>query len=189
MLHRMLGGLRRGFKANSLWTNTLTCGILLTGGDIIQQRIDQSLNASSSNNSYDYVRTGRMCAVGLSQGPPHHYWYIWLDRYLPKRDLRTVCFKILADQILAAPFFALTFFFGMGLLEDRRISEIWKEFLNKFPTIYIFDWCIWPPTQYINFKWVPPHFRVLYVNIVTLIWDVFLSFIKHIDEDEKNHRT
>ena len=41
---------------------------------------------------------GRMFLVGLSQGPPHHYWYIWLDKLLPKRNLKTViynqqCFK------------------------------------------------------------------------------------------------
>ena len=31
-----------------------------------------------------------MFLVGLSQGPPHHYWYIWLDKLLPKRNLKTV---------------------------------------------------------------------------------------------------
>ncbi len=24
-----------------------------------------------------------MLAVGLTQGPPHHFWYLALDRYLP----------------------------------------------------------------------------------------------------------
>ena len=51
------------------------------------------------------------------QGPPHHYWYTFLDKILPKRDLRTVCIKIVADQLIAAPFFAITFFFGMGILQ------------------------------------------------------------------------
>ena len=50
---------------------------------------------------------------------------------------------------------------------------------NKVFTIFQFDWCIWPPTQYINFTLVPPALRVLYVNVVTVIWDVFLSYIKH----------
>ena len=36
---------------------------------------------------------GRMFLVGLSQGPPHHYWYIWLDKLLPKRNLKTVIYN------------------------------------------------------------------------------------------------
>ena len=129
--------------------------------------------------------------------------------------------KILADQFFAAPFFAITFIFGMGLLEDKRISECWREFIMKFPAIYLvslfvflsinkaheiyiilqcykiayysmyifcvfqFDWIIWPPTQYINFKYIPQSARVLYVNIITVLWDIFLSYIKHIDEVSK----
>merc|ERR1712212_1212020 len=71
-----------------------------------------------TQHTHDLNRSGRMFAVGLSQGPPHHYWYVWLDKVLPKTDLKTV-----ADQIFAAPFFAITFFFGMGVLEDKRITE------------------------------------------------------------------
>ena len=48
--------------------------------------------------------------------------------------------------------------------------------------VFQFDWIIWPPTQYINFKYIPQSARVLYVNIITVLWDIFLSYIKHIDE-------
>jgi len=172
----------KGFTKNLLVSNTVTCGVLLAGGDLIQQRIEKYMGYQQA---HDLNRSGRMFAVGLSQGPPHHYWYLWLDKILPKTDLRTVALKIVLDQIFAAPFFAITFFFGMGVLEDKRMSECWTEFVKKFPTVYLFDWCIWPPTQYINFALVPPAFRVLYVNVVTVIWDVFLSYIKHYDRQEQ----
>jgi len=172
----------KGYTFNLLATNTLTCGILLAGGDVITQRIERIMGHSES---YDASRSGRMFAVGLSQGPPHHYWYLWLDKMLPKTDLRTVALKILADQIFAAPFFACTFLVGMGILEDKKPSQCWEEFVKKFPAIYLFDWCIWPPTQFINFTIIPQPFRVLYVNVVTVIWDVFLSYIKHYDQQEQ----
>jgi len=135
-------------------------------------------------NRYDFTRSGRMFLVGLSQGPPHHFWYIYLDKWLPKKTLRTVVLKILADQFIAAPFFAITFLFGMGILEDKRLSECWREFVKKFPVVYMFDWVIWPPTQYVNFRYIPQSFRVFYVNVVAVIWDIFLSYIKHYDELE-----
>jgi hypothetical protein len=30
---------------------------------------------------------------------------------------------------------------------------------------------------------VPAQFRVLYVNLVTVVWDIFLSYIKHHQDD------
>jgi len=64
--------------------------------------------------SYDSTRSGRMFAVGLSQGPPHHYWYMYLDKILPKADLRTIVLKIIMDQIFAAPFFCHYILFRNG---------------------------------------------------------------------------
>lgn len=168
--------------SNTLTTNTLTCGILMTAGDMMQQRIGKAMDTKQKDTKHDMTRTGRMFLVGLSQGPPHHYWYIWLDKWLPKRNLKTVGLKILADQFLAAPFFAITFIIGMGLLEDKRLSECLHEFIMKFPAIYLFDWIIWPPSQFINFKYVPQSARVLYVNVITVVWDICLSYIKHNDD-------
>jgi len=168
-------------KRNMLVTNTASSAILFTCGDLIQQRIEKSMGHRHKN---DHSRTGRMFMIGLSQGPPHHYWYLYLDKWLPAKTARTVFLKILADQFIAAPFFAITFIVGMGLLQDKRLSECWTEFKTKFPYVYLFDWCIWPPSQYINFKYIPQSFRVFYVNVVTIIWDIFLSYIKHFDEME-----
>ena len=67
--------------------------------------------------------------------------------------------KILADQLIAAPFFAITFIFGAGLLEGNNLSKCWTEFKTKFPTIYLFDWFFWPPSQGINFLFVPTQYR------------------------------
>ncbi|KAG0692743.1 Mpv17-like protein 2 [Chionoecetes opilio] len=162
-----------------LWvTNTVSCGGMLALGDGIQQQVER-LRGVSAKQSYDRERTGRLFLVGLSQGPPHHIFYAWLDKVLPQRTGKVVFKKIMADQFLAAPFFAVTFFMGAGLLEGLTPAESWSEFKAKFPAVYAFDWLIWPPTQAINFYFVPAPYRVLYVNVITVIWDVFLSYMKH----------
>ena len=75
--------------------------------------------------------------------------YLWLDKLLPKTDFRTIIIKILADQFFAAPFFAITFFFGMGILEDKRMSECWKEFVKKFPAVYLVSKTFFLPSEFI----------------------------------------
>lgn len=171
-----------------LWaTNTLSCGGLLAAGDGIQQYIEHARGVNATPG-YDWRRTGRLFLVGLSQGPPHHIFYIWLDKVLPQKNAKTVFKKIMADQIVAAPFFAVTFFLGAGLLEGKTLKGAWLEFKEKFPAVYAFDWCIWPPTQTINFYFVPIRYRVLYINGVTVIWDVFLSYMKHKDQAVTNER-
>lgn len=42
----------------------------------------------------------------------------------------------MADQFLAAPFFAVTFFMGAGLLEGKSVGGSWQEFKMKFPAVY-----------------------------------------------------
>ena len=43
--------------SNTLTTNTLTCGALLTVGDVIQQRIEKAMG-KESNHKHDVARTG-----------------------------------------------------------------------------------------------------------------------------------
>ena len=70
------------------------------------------------------VRSMRMLAVGLSQGPPHHYWYAALDAKLPGKTAGIIGKKILADQLFAAPFFAVTFIVFAALLEGRSLAQV-----------------------------------------------------------------
>ena len=65
-----------------------------------------------------------MLAVGLSQGAPHHYWYAALDAKLPGKTAGIIGKKILADQLFAAPFFAVTFIVFAALLEGRSLVQV-----------------------------------------------------------------
>ena len=42
------------------------------------------------------------------------------------------------------------------------------------------DCAVWPPIQLINFLYVSPAYRVLYVNTTTVAWNIFLSNAKHV---------
>ena len=54
----------------------------------------------------------------------------------PGKTRKIIVKKILLDQILAAPFFAITFFLGAGLLEGKSLIGSLEEFKQKFPAVY-----------------------------------------------------
>ncbi|KAL6257376.1 mpv17-like protein 2 [Pogonomyrmex barbatus] len=186
-----------------LITNTVSCGLMMAAGDVIQQRSEHwkkncshkyfpsSVIAASPENEemttisdtsvygHDYMRTRNMTVVGLLQGPFHHWFYTILDKVFPGRNAKSVLKKTLLDQSIASPTCLAIFFIGLGILESRKIEEICKEVKLKFCDTWKVDCCFWPPTQCVNFLFVPLHYRVLYTNAMTMVYDIFLSYIKY----------
>uniref|UniRef100_H3CXV8 MPV17 mitochondrial inner membrane protein like 2 n=1 Tax=Tetraodon nigroviridis TaxID=99883 RepID=H3CXV8_TETNG len=159
-----------------LLTNTVTCGGMLALGDCVQQTWEIYKDPSKVRS---WKRTGCMFAVGTALGPCMHYWYQWLDRLYPGRAMKTVTKKVLIDQLIGSPTIWFGFFIGMSVTEGHTVSEGLEEFKEKFWEFYKADWCVWPPAQIINFYFLPPKFRVIYMNFVTLGWDVYISYLKH----------
>ncbi|XP_011871016.1 PREDICTED: mpv17-like protein 2 [Vollenhovia emeryi] len=199
-----MGILRQLFFGKYLLvTNTVSCGLMMAAGDVIQQRRehwkkhcsdkyfpssvmaaspeDEKATAISSTSAYghDYMRTRNMMVVGLVQGPFHHWFYTLLDKVLPGRNAKSVLKKTFLDQSVASPTCLAIFFVGLGIMESHKIEEICKELKLKFCETWKVDCCFWPPTQCVNFLFVPLHYRVLYTNAMTMVYDIFLSYIKY----------
>ncbi|KAJ2947071.1 hypothetical protein O0L34_g16417 [Tuta absoluta] len=167
------------FKKNLLLTNILTSGGFMGIGDMIQQEYEYRTHQT---HAYDWQRIKRMFLVGCFLGSLHHYYYLYLDILIPKTSLKTVIQKVAADQFFCAPLTIVLFFFGMGYLENKTLLQSKDELKQKFIYVYMGDWIFWPPVQCINFYYLPSQYRVFYINFATMIFDVFLSLMKHYDQ-------
>ncbi|KAK1342504.1 hypothetical protein QTO34_015269 [Cnephaeus nilssonii] len=152
-----------------LFTNTLGCGVLMAAGDGARQSWEIR---ARPGQKFDPRRSVSMFAVGCSMGPFLHYWYLWLDRLLPASGLRglpNVLRKVLVDQLVASPLLGVWYFLGIGSLEGQSLEESCQELRDKF----------WEFYKLVNFLFVPPQFRVTYINGLTLGWDTYLSYLKY----------
>ena len=45
--------------------------------------------------------------------------------------------------------------------------------------LWLSEWFIWPPAQFVNFYFLPTKYRVIYDNLVSLFYDWYTSHLKH----------
>lgn len=78
-----------------------------------------------------------MFIVGVMLGSLHHYYYVKLDKILPKTDYSTITKKILYDQLAVSPLTIVCFFYGMGILERKTMQQSTEEVARKFKYVYL----------------------------------------------------
>lgn len=67
----------------------------------------------------------------------------------------------------------------MCKLEGQSLRESFKELKDKFMITLVLELAVWPAAQALNFYFVPPPLRLLYLNGAYFIWSVVLSYLKH----------
>ena len=107
-------------------------------------------------------------------GPAATQWYKLLTRIQLGNKYTTTAARVLTDQTVFASC-NLAFFLGSmaymeGASPKERLQSKYVEALKK-------NWLVWPAVQTFNFTVVPLHHRVLVVNIVSLGWNCYLSWV------------
>jgi len=133
----------------------------------------------ASRKKYSFERTVHMTTAGLTTGLLTHYWYIWLDRFVGEgRTMKLVFKKIVYDQFIFAPAYLILYFVTVGILERSSIRHVKEEIINKgFGNLYIADWCVWPPAQFINFYLLPLRYRLLFDSMISFGFRIYIPYV------------
>ncbi|KAK4545488.1 Protein required for ethanol metabolism [Oleoguttula mirabilis] len=159
--------------ARPLLTQSVTTAVLFATGDTMaQQLIEQK-----GFNNHELARTGRMALYGgCVFGPAATMWFGFLQKRIriPGSPNLEIVARVAADQCVFASTNLFVFLSSMAVMEGtdpkKKLDSTYWEALRK-------NWMVWPVVQFTNFKFVPLEHRVLVVNVISLGWNCYLSFL------------
>jgi protein Mpv17 len=91
LIRKTKGATRLMFNKHLLLTNLGISVGLSVAGDFLQQRY---AILKSEDRTYNSKRTFNMGVTGCTIGFLCHYWYVWLDKFLPGRTWAVVGKKV-----------------------------------------------------------------------------------------------
>merc|ERR1712227_324063 len=89
----------------------------------------------------------------------------------------TVASKVLIDQVFWNPIFGIMFFSYLGAAEGKSPDQIVDKIKADLQTAVMGSWAVWMPAHTVNFAFIPPSQRLLYINTIQIFYNIFLSFL------------
>lgn len=174
------------FSSKALFYTNIGISITLSGlGDAIEQRIEMH---QDKEMVFDPTRNFNMSMTGLPSAIICHNWYKFLDNRIKGRTIRAVMLKVFFDQIICSPLCISAFFFTLCILERSTFKQAVDEIKQKAMKLYVAEWVVWPPAQFINFYVLPLRFRVVFDSTISLGYDIYTSYVRFKSEQSSDRK-
>jgi len=180
------------FQRSPRVANALTGFLTFSAGDLLVQRYELT---TKNIEKINYSRSLQLGALGVvMNGYFLVSWYRLLDKFIghSMRCYSTVSFKVIADQVVFAPF-SIAAFFGVSTIvrfndSTERVNYFNYKMKDNFWSTFIADCSVWPVANVVNFKFITLVYRPAFTAIVQLLWQAYLSAVadqKHLDPHPK----
>ncbi|TQN74430.1 Protein sym-1 [Colletotrichum shisoi] len=168
----MLGWYQARLAARPLLTQSITTAVLFATGDITAQQLVDKRGLEK----HDLARTGRMALYGgVIFGPIATNWFKFLQHNVVLKNKNAeILARVAVDQGVFAPVMISVFLSSMATLEGSSVQE---KLEKNYKTALTSNYMLWPFVQIVNFKLVPLHHRLLFVNVISIGWNSYLSFL------------
>eukprot|EP00090_Calanus_glacialis_P029073 TRINITY_DN46621_c0_g1_i1.p1 TRINITY_DN46621_c0_g1~~TRINITY_DN46621_c0_g1_i1.p1 ORF type:complete len:187 (+),score=27.00 TRINITY_DN46621_c0_g1_i1:32-592(+) len=158
----------RLLKANPIITKSITSGIIACAGSSLSQALSRGEVSMKVSRSF-------LIFGSLVTGPVTHYLYIALDRLFPGTGLAKSLLRVLTDRLVFSPAFLFVTIYLLGRLQGLTNTEALDSVKEKYVASLLANWKIWTLPQIININLVAPQYRVLFANVVALVWNFYLA--------------
>ncbi|KAI0271248.1 hypothetical protein BC834DRAFT_858433 [Gloeopeniophorella convolvens] len=172
-----------------------TSAVLFGAGDVIAQQA-----VERRGTKHDLARTARLAFYGGALfGPPVSKWIGFLSRLRFATPAKAAVYSTFIDQTVMAPLVVGWFFTSMSIMEGKGASGVIDSLNTMYAPTLLRGWSVasishshcthiihdiqrshrlvYTPTQMINFSVVPPQFRFVFVGVVSLFWNTYLSVV------------
>ncbi|BAM79637.1 similar to peroxisomal membrane protein PMP22 [Cyanidioschyzon merolae strain 10D] len=162
----------RKLQTDPVVTKSISAAIISLVSDLLASSLSGSkLSSRSLLNQF---------SIGLAiRGPIVHYFHQFLDRVVFARvtnqtQIAVVIAKVIIDQFIFSPPYNALYFLIIGLLEDRSLAEIGRKIRRELWGVMKTNWIVWTPANIISYYAIPLELRVLWGNLVGIIWTAIL---------------
>jgi len=133
-------------------------------------------DTSTDTHTLDLLRILCYFLHGLVySGPLGHLWFEFLDRTIPFQGAWKTAASIFLDQTFFGPLWVFSFMVFNGFFPFRSFASIWKDIRARYVGIIFAGTKLWTCVHVLTFSVVPLSLRVLFCNVVSVMWAIYLA--------------
>ncbi|KAI5401103.1 uncharacterized protein LOC127092053 isoform X2 [Lathyrus oleraceus] len=167
-------------KSHPILTKSVTSALIYTAADLSSQTIEWQ-----PSKSYDFIRTLRMAGYGLIiLGPTLHFWFNFVSKLFPKRDLFSTLKKMVMGQTLYGPAMTVIFFSSNAGVQGENGKEIVARLKRDLLPTLLNGVMYWPICDFITFRFIPVHLQPLVSNSFAYLWTIYMTYMAGLEKAE-----
>ncbi|CAJ1977352.1 unnamed protein product [Sphenostylis stenocarpa] len=165
-------------KSWPILTKSVTSSLIYIAADLSSQTIVQE-----SSEPFDFTRTSRMAGYGLIVlGPSLHFWFNFVSKLFPRRDLFSTLKKMVMGQTIYGPTMTVVFFSLNARLQGETGSEIVARLKRDLLPTMLSGIMYWPICDFITFRFIPVHLQPLISNSFSYLWTVYMTYMASLEK-------
>ncbi len=162
-------------EQSPLSTKAITSATVYTIGDMISQGTE-----GKSIGEIDRLRVLRSLLAGLiGHGPLSHVWFDWseniFENVMHLHGWFGTVIKVAIDQTTWGPFWNNTYILLLGLMKFDKLENIFSEMKRTTIPLIVSGLKLWPLAHCVTYGLVPVENRLLWVDLVEIIWVTILA--------------